>query len=82
MQDPFLLVLDEATAALDSASEMEVWETVAELRGRMAVLAISHQPALLEVADRVYLVENGRATLESGIEASEAGAARTPGGAH
>lgn len=61
LHEPLLLVLDEATAALDSASEAEVWETVADFRGRMAVLAISHQPALLGVADRVYHIENGRA---------------------
>ena len=61
-----LLVLDEATAALDSASEAEIWETVVDLRGRMAILAISHQPALLGVADRVYHIENGRAKSIAG----------------
>jgi len=66
LHDPLLLVLDEATAALDRASEAEIWETVVDLRGRMAILAISHQPALLSVADRVYHIENGRAKAIAG----------------
>jgi len=58
---PRLLILDEATAALDAESEAAVWATLARLRGRTAILAISHQPGLAELADRVYRVEGGRA---------------------
>jgi ATP-binding cassette, subfamily C, bacterial len=57
---PILLILDEATAALDPASEAGIYETVRSLRGRTTILAISHQPGLLEVADRVYRLSNGR----------------------
>jgi len=60
---PWLLILDEATAALDPASEAEVWQVMKELRGHTTILAISHQQALREVADRVYRVEGGRAEL-------------------
>lgn len=60
---PRLLILDEATAALDAESEAEVWRTVAGLRGRTTVIAISHQPALAGVADRIYRIEDGRAEL-------------------
>jgi ATP-binding cassette subfamily C protein len=62
LHDPWLLVLDEATAALDPESEALIWEAVKELRGRTTVLAISHQSMLLDVADRVYRVEGGIAT--------------------
>jgi ATP-binding cassette subfamily C protein len=61
VHEPRLLVLDEATAALDAASESEIWASVERLRGRTTVVAISHQPALVAVADRVYRLENGRA---------------------
>ena len=57
LKQPRLLILDEATAALDPASEVAVWEAVKELRGRTTVLAISHQSALVAVADRIYAVE-------------------------
>ncbi len=61
--DPWLLVLDEATTALDPVSEAAVWEAVGELRkAGTTVLAISHQTALLEVADVVWRVENGHAS--------------------
>lgn len=59
-----LLILDEATAALDTDSEAAVWDAVERLRGKTTVLAISHQPALRGVADRVYRIENGRAQLQ------------------
>ena len=57
---PSLLILDEATAALDPASEAGIYETVRSLRGRTTILAISHQPGLLKVADRVYRLSAGR----------------------
>jgi ATP-binding cassette subfamily C protein len=57
---PLLLILDEATAALDPVSEKLVWAAVEELRGRTTVLAVSHQPALLGVADLAFRVIDGR----------------------
>jgi len=59
---PELLILDEATASLDPKSEAEICATVRRLRGRMTILAVSHQPALLDVADKVYRLEHGVAT--------------------
>jgi ATP-binding cassette subfamily C protein len=59
---PDLLILDEATASLDPKSELEICATVRRLRGRMTILAVSHQPALLDVADKVYRLDLGRAT--------------------
>jgi len=56
---PRLLVLDEATAALDPETEAAVWATVAKLRGRTTVVAISHQPGVMRVADRVYQIADG-----------------------
>ena len=58
---PKLLILDEATAALDPENEAAVWSTVVGLRGRTTIIAISHQPALVGVADRIYRIEDGRA---------------------
>lgn len=58
---PRLLILDEATSALDAASEAAICQTMEELRGKLTVLAISHQTALMESADRVYRLEDRRA---------------------
>lgn len=73
---PRLLILDEATASLDPATEASLLATLAELRGEITVLAISHQPALMDAADRVYRVERGSASLEvDRPELRDAGAA-------
>ena len=63
VHQPRLLILDEATSALDPASEEVIHETLDSLRGSLTILAISHQPALVAAADRVYLLEDGQARL-------------------
>ena len=69
VHQPRLLILDEATTSLDPDSEAAICATVQHLRGHMTVLAISHQPALLEAADRVYRLEGGRmGRLRQGLE--------------
>ncbi|MGI9626082.1 MAG: ABC transporter ATP-binding protein [Longimicrobiales bacterium] len=51
---PKLLMLDEATTALDPATEDAILGTLRKLRGKVTVLAISHQRALQGVADIVF----------------------------
>lgn len=63
VQKPQLLILDEATTSLDPDSEATICATVQQLCGSMTVLAISHQAALLDVADQVYHLANGRMQL-------------------
>jgi ATP-binding cassette subfamily C protein len=57
---PQLLILDEATSALDPKTEASICETLKELRGQLTILAISHQAALVEVADRVFRISDGK----------------------
>ena len=57
---PRLLILDEATTALDPGTEARICETLLELRGRTTIVAISHQEALRAAADRIYVVSGGR----------------------
>ncbi|HVO83557.1 MAG TPA: ABC transporter ATP-binding protein [Syntrophobacteria bacterium] len=60
---PKLLILDEATTALDPVTEAAICATLRDLRGQLTILAISHQPAILEAADRAYRLQDGVATL-------------------
>lgn len=60
IHDPALLVLDEATTALDPETEAGVWRSLQELRGHVTVIAVSHQDALSAAADRIYRVEGGK----------------------
>ena len=56
---PRLLILDEVTTALDPETEAAICRTLAALRGRATIVAISHQPAVVNVADVVYRLANG-----------------------
>jgi ATP-binding cassette subfamily C protein len=57
---PRLLILDEVTSALDPATEIDLCQRLRGLSGKMTIVAITHRPALLDIADRVILVEDGR----------------------
>jgi len=57
---PRLLLLDEATSALDLSTERAVCRNIATLRGRCTVLAVTHRPAWLEVADLVVELDDGQ----------------------
>lgn len=60
---PLLLILDEATSALDPDSESTIDRTLQKLRGKLTIIAISHQQTLIKSADRAYCIENGKAIL-------------------
>jgi len=59
---PKLLILDEATTALDPKTEKEICATLQQLKGRITILAISHQPTVVECADWAYHLKEGRLT--------------------
>ena len=60
LRDAPLLLLDEATAALDRETERGWQETVASLRGKKTILAVAHRQQTVENADRVFWLEEGR----------------------
>jgi ATP-binding cassette subfamily C protein len=60
---PRVLILDEATNALDAETEAAICRTLETLRGELTIIAISHQSPLVNVADRVYRIGDGKATL-------------------
>jgi ATP-binding cassette subfamily C protein len=57
---PKLLILDEATSGLDPESEAAVCDTLQQLRGKHTILAISHQSALVKIADKAYRIRDGK----------------------
>jgi ATP-binding cassette subfamily C protein len=62
VRKPLLLILDEATSALDPETEASICRNLKDLSRRtgLTILAISHQPAWVEAADRVYRIEGRR----------------------
>jgi ATP-binding cassette, subfamily C, bacterial len=60
---PALLILDEATSGLDTETEASIVETLRKLKGKLTILAISHQHGLVDAADIAYHLQNGDAFL-------------------
>jgi ATP-binding cassette, subfamily B, bacterial PglK len=58
--DPAVLVLDEATGALDAATENNVMEAVKALQGTKTLIIVAHRLSTVERCDRLYRLENGR----------------------
>jgi len=62
--DPTVLVLDEATSSLDTATECDVMQAVSALRGRKTVLIVAHRLSTVAHSDRLYRLEQGRVAEE------------------
>jgi ATP-binding cassette subfamily B protein len=60
LKDAPILLLDEATAALDSESEEAIREALARLMRGRTVIAIAHRLATLRSFDRVVMLQAGR----------------------
>ncbi|HEY4851764.1 MAG TPA: ABC transporter ATP-binding protein [Streptosporangiaceae bacterium] len=63
--DPDILLLDEATAALDLATEAAVTEATERLTARRTTLVVAHRLTTAARADRIVVVDGGR-IVESG----------------
>jgi ATP-binding cassette subfamily C protein len=60
LRRPRLMVLDEATNALDLEAESRVLQALFAARGGASVLMVSHRPANLALAEHVIVLEEGR----------------------
>jgi len=65
VRKPRLLILDEATSSLDLEAQAAVVETVKHLKGRLTILAVSHQELLIDAADRIYRLAGGQLALDA-----------------
>ncbi|WAH39775.1 ABC transporter ATP-binding protein/permease [Alicyclobacillus fastidiosus] len=65
MRQPYFLILDEPTAALDPIAEMEVYRRFQEMAGDRTALLISHRIGFARLADRILVMKEGR-LIESG----------------
>jgi subfamily B ATP-binding cassette protein MsbA len=68
LKDPAILILDEATSSLDSASEAQVQAAIESLRQGRTALIIAHRLSTVQRADRIVVLERGR-ILEEGRHA-------------
>ena len=60
LRDPKILILDEATSSLDSASEALVQRALSNLLKSRTALVIAHRLSTIRDADRIIVIANGR----------------------
>jgi ATP-binding cassette subfamily B protein len=63
--DPRVLVLDDATSSVDTRTEEQIHATLREIMTGRTTILIAHRRSTLRLADRIVLVDGGRAA-ESG----------------
>ena len=61
VSDPRVLVLDDATSAVDPSKEHEIREAMATVMKGRTTIVIAHRPGTIALADTVILVDEGRA---------------------
>ncbi|WP_443081271.1 ABC transporter ATP-binding protein [Vagococcus sp.] len=64
LRNPKVLMLDEATASLDSESEMMVQKALSHLMEGRTTLVIAHRLATIVDSDKIYFIEKGKITGE------------------
>ncbi|MFJ2087895.1 ABC transporter ATP-binding protein [Streptomyces sp. NPDC087901] len=60
LTDPRLLLLDDATSAVDARVEHEIHEALRQVMAGRTTLLIAHRRSTLGLADRIAVLENGR----------------------
>jgi ABC-type bacteriocin/lantibiotic exporter with double-glycine peptidase domain len=63
--DREILVLDEATNALDEKNEKKIFENIQKLKNYKTVIIISHKTENLKICDKVYFVNEKKIKLKN-----------------
>lgn len=63
--DPDILIMDEATAALDNETEKAVMESIEALQGIKTLIIVAHRLTTIKKCDVIYEIVNGKAVLRT-----------------
>ena len=66
--DPRVLILDEATANIDTQTELQIQRALGELLRDRTALVIAHRLSTVRNADRIVVMEDGRKVEEGSHE--------------
>jgi ABC-type multidrug transport system fused ATPase/permease subunit len=64
LTSPTVLILDDATSAIDSRTEHAIHESLGEVLSRRTTVLIAHRHSTLQLADRVIVLDHGRVVAE------------------
>ena len=64
LADPRLLILDDATSAVDPSKEHEIREAMATVMRNRTTIVIAHRPGTIALADTVLLLDGGRVAAQ------------------
>lgn len=67
-RDPAILVLDEATASIDTATETRIQQSILRISQHRTAIFIAHRLSTIQHCDAIYVMRNGR-IIESGTHA-------------
>lgn len=76
LADPRVLILDDATSAVDPSKEHEIRDAMAEVMDGRTTIVIAHRPATIALADRVVLLDEGQIVAQGPHEDLLAGSER------
>ncbi len=60
LKDPPILILDEATSAVDNETEAAIQRSLEKITQHRTTIAIAHRLSTVRNADRIYVMENGK----------------------
>jgi ATP-binding cassette subfamily C protein len=72
LREPEVLILDEATSAIDIDTEVAIFERLAATRPDLTIIVVAHRPSTLAMCDRIIRLEEGRLVGDSGVVNAEA----------
>jgi ATP-binding cassette subfamily C protein LapB len=61
---PQILLMDEPTSSMDAQSEVAFLRQLKEAAGPCTLLMVTHRPAVLELVNRILVIDGGRVVMD------------------
>jgi ATP-binding cassette subfamily C protein LapB len=68
LRKPQILLFDEATSAMDAGAETTLLQSLAQEIGKRTFVTITHKASLLQIVDKVIVLEQGRVVAQGSPE--------------